>query len=244
VTEWAVCRNGLHDVTDPANVYIRPDNGTRWCKPCKRIVDRDHKRMMRHLTDDQKARRLYLEWKGPRRRTQSAIKQHRVRYGLHPYASGHRLEYAITAAEVRTLQSYADGLTCPEIAAREQLVPGAIDRRSRNIRAKYGVADMVAAVAQGLKRGAITPDKATVRHLSPKALRKNVVRTYVHQLVAVVQGRARRGQQSNELNAILWHLQARNEAHAVSILWAAGIITARHVPQTRNRYQRRTEQSR
>lgn len=30
----SACRNGGHDITDPANVYVRPD-GQRQCRPCE-----------------------------------------------------------------------------------------------------------------------------------------------------------------------------------------------------------------
>lgn len=30
------CRAGLHDMTNPDNIYIRPDGG-RWCRPCDDI---------------------------------------------------------------------------------------------------------------------------------------------------------------------------------------------------------------
>jgi len=33
------CRSGQHDITDPANVYIRPSNGARRCHPCKKARD-------------------------------------------------------------------------------------------------------------------------------------------------------------------------------------------------------------
>lgn len=31
-----LCRAGLHDMTNPANIYNRPDGG-RWCQPCDDI---------------------------------------------------------------------------------------------------------------------------------------------------------------------------------------------------------------
>ena len=48
----STCRNGLHDITDPTNVYVRK-NGDRQCRPCEQAS-------WKRAWERKIARRLYL----------------------------------------------------------------------------------------------------------------------------------------------------------------------------------------
>lgn len=231
-----VCVAELHDMRDPDNVGTRLNRHgkpQRWCRPCQRARHAQWRK-------DRRDRERQLEWTGPHYRTTHAWQAHRDKRGIANLRIGGRISYRITAVEQAALQHLADGLTYEETAqalylSMNSLMRGVLYR----VRLKYGVGSTAAAVAQGLKRGLIKPDRATA-----KLLRKNsLTRMHTRSVIRLAKGeRPQYVQGGKALDVLLDTLCAWSEPHAVSVLWGAGLMTARHVPQTRNRYRAHRDQ--
>lgn len=235
-----MCGKGLHRLDDPNNVYLSVDQvrGTirRKCRPC--ALDRKRaarERAQAGTVGGARPRWLQLEWTGPHRAVSPSGRSDRRRRTTQTYTpNGHPMEYRPTPQQLVYLQELADGHTVGEVAERLYVTPNAVRNGLHDVRRKYGVRSTAAAVAQGLKRGAIRPDRATGRRLP----RSNAVRTHVRSVRALVRGE-RPPHKGRALGRELDCLLSWSEAHAVSVLWGAGRLTARDVPQTRNQYRRR-----
>ncbi|MFH8405543.1 LuxR C-terminal-related transcriptional regulator [Streptomyces sp. NPDC018019] len=228
-----LCRKGLHDLDDPAVARTAAcpcGCARRYCLLCRTAAERERRARAREVRRGP----VQLEWTGPRRLSRSGRYQRRRGRGAPLGLRTGRLAYRITPQERQVLQLLADGLSGSEIAERLWLARLTVrDRLMKNIRLKYGVASNAAAVAQGLKRGAVRPDPAGRRLPRTKAVRDGA-----RSVIRLVKGERRpRHDRSRALQAMLDGLYAWSEAHAVSLLWSAGHITSRHVPQTRNAYR-------
>lgn len=234
-----LCRARLHDLDDPFNatVTVRDGRKVRECRPC----GNERVRRRYHATKGQPYRPRQLEWRGPRTLTAEGQAWRRRRQGVVGYRSGGQLAYKVTPSDVRLLQSLADGFTAREIAVQEYVTLSTIRMRSKMLMQRLGVSSSVGAVAQGLKRGMITPDKVTAKRLRLKWNRDREpyrLRYTRRQLADVVNAARMPGRPGSvALYARLAPLEAMTEPHAVSIMWALGEITSRHVPQTRNAYR-------
>ncbi|MBW8087767.1 helix-turn-helix transcriptional regulator [Streptomyces hygroscopicus subsp. hygroscopicus] len=240
-----MCGAGIHRLDDPRNVYVTFDRQRgayrRKCRPCELARKR---RAAVEGAQVEPARHtrpwwLQLEWTGPHRARSTSGRADRRRRTVQAYApSGHPMEYRPTAQQLVYLQALADGLTVEEIAERLCVTPNAVRNGLDAIRRKYGVSSTPAAVAQGLKRGAIRPDRKTGKRLP----RSNAVRTHVRSIRALVRGeRPPHKGHAVALGRELDVLLSWSESHAVSVLWGAGRLTSRDVPQTRNQYRRRVK---
>lgn len=224
-----LCKAGIHDMADPANLAERKSAGRvyRQCRQCKRQRDSERQAKLRQL-----------EWRGPRKRKD--IASWRKRRGRSRGKTGQQLKYRPTPEEVRTLQAIALGATYADICEAEFCTRSLPRNRMENVRIKYGVNSNAAAVAQGLKRGVIRADREGAKNIpaSPWLRSRKGINRHAASVIALVQGKRRQyGDNTHALRRELDVLCAWSEAHAVSVLWAAGLITSRHVPQTRNRYR-------
>ncbi len=131
-------------------------------------------------------------------------------------------------SELRVLQAIADGLSLEEITDRDGLTLGSVRTHLYRLRGRYGVASTAAAVAAGLARGDIKP----VRH-GPFPPRNNITRDHTRSLLRLVRGDREpcRGPGAEPHARMMDDLYAWSEPHAVSVLWAAGIITAADLPE-------------
>ncbi|MEU0808660.1 LuxR C-terminal-related transcriptional regulator [Streptomyces sp. NPDC005970] len=243
-----MCGAGLHRLDNPRNVYVTFDKVSgkyrRKCRPCALARKR---RATAERDQGQPARRelpwwQQLEWAGPHRAASASGRADRRKHTVQTYApTGHPMEYRPTRQQLEYLQALADGLTVLEVAERLYVSLNAVHNGLYDLRRKYGVGSNAAAVAQGLKRGTIRPDRKTGKGLP----RNNSVRTHTRSIRALVRGerapyRGNAAALARELDTLLsW-----SEAHAVSVLWGAGRLTSRDVPQTRNRYRRRIKKRR
>ncbi|MEU8683166.1 hypothetical protein [Streptomyces sp. NPDC048611] len=240
----------LHDMNDPANVRVWTDKLSgrerRACKPCQAAAGRRYNHRRRQAA---KARRT-LEWTGPRRiQTESWVSRHKAAGVTAARRNGQPMRYKPTAAELDTAQRIADGYSVQEIAVDCYLTTAAVNERLRRLNAKWGTNNRIAMIGQGLKRGLIQPDHVTAKHLLRQesrhgykgpAFRTYPVVRYVWRLRGELLGECPPYPlgANAKLAEILWPLEARTEAHALSILWAARVITSRHIPQTRNNYRK------
>jgi len=238
-----VCGRGLHSFDDPDNVWLvfNKDRG-RWqrrCRPCAVMRKRGYDRRKAEERAKKTPVRPWweqLEWTGPHKVNDPWKRSRRRKRTAQNYkVNGHPIAYRVTAQQVVYLQGLADGLTTEEVAEQEHISPNAVRLALGEVRAKYGVSSNAAAVAQGLKRGVLTADRATARRLPYR-----VPAVPVEDIRALVRGeRLPHKAHAARIWRTLDPLMSWTEAHAVSVLWAAGKITSRHVPQTRNRYRRR-----
>jgi DNA-binding CsgD family transcriptional regulator len=145
------------------------------------------------------------------------------------------LSYRVTPQQLAILQCIADGLTVEETAERMYLAVPTIREHLKSTRRKYGVTNDSAAVAQALKRNLIQPDRATAKRLPHR-----ILSVHIHALRALIRSERRSYRPYDKrLPALLDACMSWTEPHAVSVLWAAGRLTNRDVPQTRNQYQRK-----
>lgn len=121
------------------------------------------------------------------------------------------------------LQLIADGATYAEAAEIAALSPGTLDDQLVHVRRRYGVTSTAAAVYAALMCGDITPVR---RARQPLPSRNNTTRNHARSLTALLRGErtARRGRQGAGQQQMLDDLYAFTEAHAVSVLWAAGML--------------------
>ncbi|MEV1049657.1 helix-turn-helix transcriptional regulator [Streptomyces sp. NPDC049887] len=146
------------------------------------------------------------------------------------------MAYRPSPQQLAYLQLLADGLNVDEIAERLYVTRNAVRNGLQEIHRKYGVTSNAEAVAQGLKRGTIRPDRATGKRLP----RSNAARDGLADVRALLRGdRQQYKGGSLALGRLCDSLLSWSEPHAVSVLWGAGRLTSRDVPQTRNRYRRR-----
>lgn len=147
-----------------------------------------------------------------------------------------RLHYRPTPQQYAILQLLADGLTVEEIAETMVLSVPTIAGHLQDIHRKYGVKNHAAAVAQALKRGMVQPDRKTAKRLPYRIHSKHIeaLRVLIRSERMSYRGYDKR------LPVLLDACMSWTEAHAVSVLWAAGRLTAKDVPQTRNEYRRWT----
>jgi DNA-binding CsgD family transcriptional regulator len=218
-TPRTVCRAGLHDLTLPGAVTLAewPSRPGATVRMCVECSRIRNRRRKRH-----------------------------PKQSVHTNG-GRPPQYNLSANDVRTLQMTADGLTLQEIAVRECVTLGSLKSRMYHINRRLGVGSQPAAVAQGLKRGIITPDKATAKRLRKRFAqeRKSVLfRVFRKELKEVIQGAMPTRATARSVIDSLAAIEALTQAHAVSIYWALGEITSVHVPQTRNRYKGRDQSGR
>lgn len=135
-----------------------------------------------------------------------------------------RLTHAPGARQLAILQGRADGLSDEEVAERDGISVGAVRQNTLRARRTLRVVPNIAsAVAVCLAYGLIKPD--TSGPLPPKGAE---TAPYIASVLDLVQGR--RGPLSPkdvQRLRLLDALYAWSEPHAVSVLWAAGVITAR-----------------
>lgn len=139
----------------------------------------------------------------------------------------HRLgEAGLRLSQIEILQRHADGLSVEEIAEeRGGIQPRGVVESLERIRRRLGVESNAAAVAVGLKLGVITPDGS-----GPLPSMSDESAPHVAYLLDVVNGRRKPyGANSGARKRLLDVLYAWSEPHAVSVLWAAGLIKARDV---------------
>ncbi|NEB04517.1 hypothetical protein G3I78_36525 [Streptomyces sp. SID13726] len=222
-------------------MVFNKDRG-RWqrrCRPC--ALARKRKYYQRQAEARARMARVrpwweQLEWTGPHRADNPWKRTRRRKRSAQNYkVNGHPIAYKVSAQQVLYLQGLADGLTLDEIAERENVTLNTVHNGLGEARIKYGVSSNAAAVAQGLKRGVLKADRVTARRLPAR-----VPRAAVEDVRALVRGeRLPHKAHAARIWQTLDPLMSWTEAHAVSVLWAAGRLTSRHVPQTRNRYRRR-----
>lgn len=236
----SMCRKGLHSLDDPATVAWRTyPNGTktRSCRLCRNAWARRRW----HAQNGAEDLPRQLEWRGPRRLTTGARWQRRARKGLASRRGGGCIAYRLSPTDVRMITLLAEGYTVREIAARDFCTLATVAMRLLQIRKRLGVTNSVQMVAQCLKRGVIRPDKATARRLRrqwEKERQAQVVIVFRKELKEVIAGqRQPHVANSDALMKRLRAIQAHNAPHAVSVMWALGHLTSRHVPQTRNSYR-------
>lgn len=136
----------------------------------------------------------------------------------------------LTAEQTRALQLIADGLTAEEAAEELCCTSHGVRARLKRARNRLGVDTDAAAVAVALMLELITPCSQ-----GPRPPKRAPIGPYVDSLRALVQGRRRPlGGHSWERQRLLDVLYAFSEPHAVSILWAAERITAKHVQQRKD----------
>lgn len=239
----AMCGNGLHSFNDPANYYVVFDKvrgqSRRKCRPCALARKRaDNARKARQRAQEPRSLPwfLQLEWTGPHTPKDPWQKlRRRKRFAQNYRVNGHPIAYRVTPQQALCVQGLADGLTIEEIAERGCASPNAVRLALGEVRLKYGVTSNAAAVAQGLKRGAVTADRVTARRLP-----RRIPYAAVQDMRALVLGeRLPHKAHGKRIWRTLDPLMSWTEPHAVSVLWAARLITSRDVPQTRNRYRRR-----
>lgn len=247
-TKQAMCRKGLHRLDDPRNVYLiydrYRDGYRRQCRPC--VLDK-RREARRRGSEERRAmprvlpRYAQLEWTGPHKPLNPSSRWGRRKRTVQAFGlSGAPMAYRPTAQQLLYLQLLADGMTVVEVAERLYVTSNAVRNGTHELRCKYGVTSNAAAVAQGLKRGTIRPDRKTGKRLS-----RTTARRYLPSVRALVRGeRGPYRAQSAALGRMLDALLSWSEPHAVSVLWGAGSLTARDVPQTRNRYRRRVKKRR
>lgn len=235
-----VCQNN-HVIFGPDDEYVNPGTGAVECRQCRRDRHQTHSENRKALRKAARAEREAqealpaLEIRGPRRKSRRALAGQRR--GLRA------VTYSASAVELEVLQLIADGLTPEEIAVHLYISTSSVRQRLHRLRAKYGANSTVAAVAQGLKKGTLRPDKRTAKTLrGTRRVERSVIAAYVGYVISEnipTQERAPSEPVLKERQVI----HAATDAHAVSILWAAGYITSRHVPQTKNLHRLRKQKS-
>lgn len=136
-----------------------------------------------------------------------------------------RTQGPLTPGQLWALQSRADGLSAEEAAEEWGSSRRDIHKKLERTRQRLGVESDAAAVALGLKAKLITPDTS-----GPLPPRSDETAPWVASVLDLVHGRRKPYPwRSGELNRLLDVLYAWDEAHAVSVLWAAGLIKARDV---------------
>lgn len=233
-----MCGNGLHSFDDPANYREYFDKGRgqwrRRCRPCTNARKSEADARKREARRLAKAWWEQLEWTGPHRPQHAATRAGRRKRTRQKYVvRGHPIAYRVTAQQLDFLQGAANGETFQETAERLSVNAQAVRNGLLEVRRKYGVTSNAAAVAQGLKRGVIRADRVTAKRLPAR-----VARAHVDSIRALIKGE-RSPYKSHRISRLLDACMAWTEPHAVSVLWAAGKITSRDVPQTRNQYRRR-----
>ncbi|WP_340376451.1 LuxR C-terminal-related transcriptional regulator [Streptomyces sp. SS7] len=185
-----------------------------------------------HSFDDPENVYLSREANGRVKRACRPCTRERCRKPFRPY-----LNYRPTPQQLAILQCLADGLTVEETAEHMQFSVANIAGHLQSVHRKYGVKNHAAAVAQALKRGLIRPDKATAKRLPYRIPRKHV------EALRVLMRSERMAYRpyDKRLPELLDACMSWTEAHAVSVLWAAGRLTNKDVPQTRNQYRRWSE---
>lgn len=229
-----VCQNN-HVIFGSDDLYENPSTGTVECRKCRSDRARTHaekrkakRRAEREAREAQKAMPA-LEVRGPRKKTRRELSGQR--------RGTRAFNYSASAVELEVLQLIADGITPEEIAIHLYISASTVRQRLRRLRRKYGVNSTVAAVAQGLKKGTLGPDKRTAKTLrGTRRVERSVIAAYVGYVISEnVPAQERPPSESVLKERQVIH--AATDAHAVSILWAAGYITSRHVPQTRNHHR-------
>jgi DNA-binding CsgD family transcriptional regulator len=226
---------GPHDMEDPRNQrwHVTP-HGTkvRSCRPCALARERNYRKEARERAARERAKYNQLEWKGPKRITSYTRERIRAKTGI-TVPAGIRLQYKPNEQDFKIMQMYADGFSHYEIANVICLSPRSVDMQMQMTRIKYGVHSTAEVIAQGLKRGAIRPDKVRGK-MVPR--RSNRVRGAIAELKRIINGAHIPRSNTPKYAEICEPLGASSIPHAVSIAWAAGRLTSRHVPQTRNHY--------
>ncbi|MEU4150842.1 LuxR C-terminal-related transcriptional regulator [Streptomyces sp. NPDC026659] len=239
----AACGKGLHSFEDPANYYVVYDKSRdqyrRKCRPCALARKRAYNARQAQERAVKSPPRPWweqLEWVGPHRAKDPWQRlRRRKRYAQNYKVRGHPIAYRPNPQQITYVQALADGLSVEEIAEREHVTPNTVHNGMVELRRKWGVSSNAAAVAQGLKRGVLRADRATAKRLP-----RRISPRHVEDVRALVRGeRLPHKGHKQALWRLLDPLMSWSEAHAVSVLWAAGRITSRDVPQTRNRYRRR-----
>jgi DNA-binding CsgD family transcriptional regulator len=137
-----------------------------------------------------------------------------------------RLALTPSVRQLEILQALADGLSDEEIAERDSVTVDGVRQSVMRARRKLRVTPTLsAAVAVCLAHELIKPDTS-----GPQPPRSAETAPYAASVLALVQGR-RRPMSPKDVQRLrlLDALYAWSEPHAVSVLWAAGTITARDV---------------
>lgn len=132
-----------------------------------------------------------------------------------------RRQRPVRASAPGMLQAHADGESVQEIAERLGITPDAVYGCLARQRARYGVQSNAAAVAYALAAEDIRPVKG-----QPLPPRTSTTRGHTRSLLRLIRGERRTRAPGARRERMLDDLYAFSEAHAVSALWAAGIITA------------------
>ncbi len=124
------------------------------------------------------------------------------------------------------LQALARGETAAEIADRLGMTCDAVEDCLDMQRRRYGARSLAAAVLAGLARGEIRP----LGWEHPLPPRNNTTRNHTRSLLRLVRGERTACAAGPAHERMMDDLYAWHEPHAVSVLWAAGIITADDLP--------------
>lgn len=229
---------GPHNLDDPVNQrwHVTPNGAKiRSCRPCALAREKRYRKAKRLLAAQERAKFTQLEWMGPTKVTPYRRERIRLKNGI-KVPPGIRLQYRPSLQDFMIMQMFADGYSRYEIANVLCLTHRSVEMQMHLTRIKYGVHTTAEVIAQGLKRGAIHPDKVRGKMI-PR--RSNRVRAAVADLKLVAAGQAYLPRpHTSRYNAICDPLGALSIPHAISIAWGAGRLTSRHIPQTPNRYSR------
>lgn len=122
------------------------------------------------------------------------------------------------------LQAVADGAALPEAAEELGVTPRGVRDSLDRLRRHYGVRSTAAAVAAALARREIRPVRRTVQPLpQPGAAAEGHAQSL---LLLIRGGRGPLRPGGRRHGQLLDDCYAFSEPHAVSVLWAAGFITA------------------
>lgn len=214
-----LCRNKLHRMTPDNRKYKRtnPTTGRKYytCRLC--AIGRDRKyRTGEPWIENQ------LEWRGPKKPTKN-----RVRRGLATAQTTHGSS-APSPELRRSLQMVADGYTTHAAAMLLGLDQKTFSNRLYHARRRLGVGTTEQAVLRALVRGWITPDRRYTRRRRASC-RTYVVRRFANEL----RGMLAEGVE-DRLRVVhrppLAALGAESLSHAVSLLYAHGLITRFDLP--------------
>lgn len=132
----------------------------------------------------------------------------------------------LTSEQTQALQMTADGMCNTEAGEVLYVTPGAVRARLRSVQQRLGTQTTAAAVGAALALGLITPARG-----GPLPCEGPATAPWVASVRDLIQGRRPLlGPRTWERRRLLDVLYAWSEPHAVSVLWAAGLITAADVP--------------
>lgn len=229
---------GPHNLDDPVNQrwHVTPSGRkVRSCRPCALARERGYRKAERLRKATERAAATQLEWIGPVKITSYRRERIREKNGI-KVPPGIRLQYRPSPQDYMIMQMFADGYSRYEIANAIGLSHRSVDMQMHLTRIKYGVHTTPEAIAQALKRGAIQPDKVRGKMV---ARQSNRVRAAIADLKLIVAGQCYVPRPNTpRYNKICEAFGAFSVPHAISIAWAAGRLTSRHIPQTANRYSR------